>query len=90
MGHARPRPKHLAAKLLQIRRDLGLSQSELIKRLGIGIPYAFISKYELDRNEPPLAVLLAYSRASGIPVERIIDDELTLMEASQVEPLRDY
>lgn len=29
MGHARPRPKHLAAKLLQIRQRLGLSQPKL-------------------------------------------------------------
>lgn len=42
------------------------------------IPYNNISKYELDRNEPPLAVLLAYSRASGIPLENLIDDELAL------------
>lgn len=81
MGYSRPRPKHLAAKLLQIRRSLGLSQSQMVQRLGANIPYAFISKYELDKNEPPLMVLLAYSRASGIPLERIVDDELPLAES---------
>ena len=80
MGHSRPRPKHLAAKLLQIRRSLGLSQSQMVERLGVGIPYAFISKYELDKNEPPLAVLLAYSHAAQIRVERIIDDDLDLFD----------
>ena len=40
--------------------------------------YNDISKYELDKNEPPLFVLLAYSRAADIPLERIVDDELTL------------
>jgi hypothetical protein len=30
-------------------------------------------QYELDKNEPPLAVLLAYSRVTEIPVEQIID-----------------
>jgi hypothetical protein len=29
-------------------------------------------------NEPPLEVLLAYSRAANISVEKIIDDELTI------------
>ena len=77
MGHARPRPKNLAAKLLQIRHSLGLSQPKLAKVLGIRA-YHDISKYELDKNEPPLFVLLAYSRAAGIPLERIVDDELTL------------
>jgi len=35
MGYARPRPKHLAAKLLQIRHGLGLSQPKLAKVLGV-------------------------------------------------------
>jgi len=78
MGHPRPRPKHLAAKLLRIRQALGISQPELAKRLDAGIPYNDISKYEHDKNEPPLMVLLAYSRVSGIPIERIINDSLDL------------
>ena len=77
MGHARPRPKHLAEKLLQIRRNLGMSQVQLAKVLGIRA-YNDISKYELNKNEPPLAVLLAYSRLAGISVEQIIDDNLSL------------
>jgi transcriptional regulator with XRE-family HTH domain len=77
MGYARPRPKHLAEKLLQIRHCLGLSQPKLAKVLGVRA-YNDISKYELDKNEPPLFVLLAYSRAAGIPLERVVDDELTL------------
>ena len=80
MGHSRPRPKHLAKKLLQIRLSLGMSQGELVKRLGVQalIHYTNISKYELDKNEPPLAILLAYARLAEIPVEQIIDDELEL------------
>jgi len=80
MGHARPRPEHLAKKLLQIRLHFGLSQPKLVKRLGVEdqIHYNNISKYELDKNEPPLSILLAYARLAGIPVERIIDDELEL------------
>ena len=77
MGNPRPRPKHLAAKLLQIRQSLGLSQPKPAKVLGVHA-YNDISKYELDKNEPPLFVLLAYSRAADIPLEKIIDDELTL------------
>jgi len=77
MGSPRPRPKHLAAKLLQIRHSLGLSQPKLAKVLGVRA-YNDISKYELDQNEPPLFVLLAYSRAADIPMERIVDDELPL------------
>jgi transcriptional regulator with XRE-family HTH domain len=80
MGHSRPRPKHLAQKLLQIRRSLRVSQGELVRQLGAQalIDHTTISKYELDKNEPPLAILLAYARLTGIPVEQIIDDELEL------------
>ncbi len=82
MGHARPRPQRLASKLLQIRQWLGISQPQLVKRLGVQnqIHYPNISKYELDKNEPPLGILLAYSRVAGIPVERIIDDDLDLFD----------
>ena len=80
MGHSRPRPIHLAKKLLQIRRSLGVSQGELVSQLGVQalIDHTTISKYELDKNEPPLAILLAYARLTGFPVEQIIDDELEL------------
>ena len=80
MGHSRPRPKLLAKKLLQIRRSLGVSQGELVRQLGVQalIEHTTISKYELDKNEPPLAILLAYARLAGIPVEQIIDDEFDI------------
>jgi transcriptional regulator with XRE-family HTH domain len=69
MGHSRPRPKHLAKKVLQIRRSLGISQGEMVKRLGVQelIDNTTISKYELDKNEPPLAILLAYARVVEFP-----------------------
>jgi transcriptional regulator with XRE-family HTH domain len=57
-----------------------MSQGEMVQRLGVQdlIHHTNISKYELDKNEPPLAILLAYARLVGIPVEQIIDDELEL------------
>ena len=80
MGNVRPRPKRLASKLLQIRNGLGLTQAEIVRRLGVEnkIEDTTISKYELDKREPPLEILLKYSRLAGVPVEDIIDDELDL------------
>jgi transcriptional regulator with XRE-family HTH domain len=77
MDHPRPRPIHLAAKLLQIRQKRGLSQPQLAKRIGV-LNYTDISKYERDVNEAPLTVLLACSRVADVPLERIIDDDLKL------------
>jgi transcriptional regulator with XRE-family HTH domain len=80
MGNVRRRPKRLAEKLLQIRTALGLSQQEMLRRLGFEnqIDYTTISKYELDKNEPPLDILLQYARAAGVHMEDIVDDELNL------------
>lgn len=80
MGYSRPKPERLAEKLRQIREALGLSQSEMLGRLGFGetISYTRISSYELGRNEPPLMVLLEYARAANVYVEALIDDDLDL------------
>jgi transcriptional regulator with XRE-family HTH domain len=80
MGYARPRPKRLAEKLLQIRTSLGISQTELWKLLGVEdeIPFKRISKYELDQNEPPLSVLLQYARVAGVCLDVLANDELDL------------
>ena len=80
MGSARPRPRRLAEKLLQIRQGLALSQSDLVKQMGVAqmIHYTNISKYELDKNEPPSMVLLAYARLIGVSVDVLIDDDREL------------
>lgn len=82
MGYARPRPKRLAEKLLQIRNALSLSQMDLWRQLGVEdeISHKLISKYELDQNEPPLKVLLQYALLAGVHMEDIVDDELDLPE----------
>lgn len=80
MGYARPKPERLAEKLLQIRNALGLSQTEMWRRLGLdeSVTYDRISKYETGKNEPPLLVLLRYARLANIPLEVIVDDDLDL------------
>ncbi len=80
MGNARPRPERLPDKLLQVRNSLGLSQTEMLKRLGAEdlITYHQISRYETGDREPPLKILLQYARVAGVYVEDLIDDELDL------------
>jgi transcriptional regulator with XRE-family HTH domain len=80
MGNARPKPERLAEKLRQIREGLGLSQTEMLKRLGLeeSMKYARISEYETGQREPSLLTLLAYSRAAGVHLEVLADDEMDL------------
>jgi transcriptional regulator with XRE-family HTH domain len=77
---ARMKPKRLAEKLLQIRLALGLSQTEMLKRLGFedALTYHRISNYELGTGEPPLIVLLHYARVAGVHMEDLVDDEVDL------------
>jgi transcriptional regulator with XRE-family HTH domain len=77
MGHKpRYRPKYLAAKLLQVRRRLGASQSEMVQLLRFQTSNARISEYEKGTREPNLMVLLRYARIAGVSVDALIDDEL--------------
>jgi transcriptional regulator with XRE-family HTH domain len=77
----RPRPKHLAKKLLAIRNRLGLTHAGMAEKLS-KIPSppdgAMISRYERDEREPSLFVLLAYARIAGVTVDVLIDDKLNL------------
>jgi transcriptional regulator with XRE-family HTH domain len=74
------RAERLGKKLLQIRVSLGLSQSEMIRRLGYedSIYYTRVSDYELGKRVPPLPLVLEYARAAGVHMEVLVDDELDL------------
>ncbi len=80
MANPRPRPIDLAKKLRQIRRALGLSQSELVRRMGLSevMHYSRISEFELSRREPSLLTLLAYARVAGVHLEDLVDDNIAL------------
>ena len=80
MTLARQRAERLAGKLLQIRIALGLSQSQMLRRLGAEdmVLYQRISEYERGEREPPLPILLRYARVAGVNTEALIDDELDL------------
>jgi len=83
---ARPRPARLPEKLLQIREGLGLSQNEMIKRLGVELTQNRISDYELGKGEPPLPLLLRYARVAGVCLERLVDDDLDLPAKLPAKP----
>ena len=76
----RPRPQNLSRKLRQIRTDLGLSQMQMVRRLGFedSLHPGRISEYELSMREPSLLMLLGYSRLAGVHLEDIIDDGVEL------------
>lgn len=85
---ARLRQEHLAEKLLRIRNAFGVSQTEMLRRLGVEdlITYHQISRYETGKREPPLKVLLAYARVAGVCLDMLIDDALDLPARLPAKP----
>ena len=89
MGRAaRVKPEHLAGKLRQVRLALGLSQSEMLSRLGVEelIDYTKISGYERGERVPPLPVLLRYGEVAGVCVDVLINDKLDLPAKLPAKP----
>jgi transcriptional regulator with XRE-family HTH domain len=76
----REKPGRLAEKLRTIREALGLSQTEMLRRLGAEerMAYYRISEFESGKGEPSLIILLEYARAAGVSTDVLIDDRLDL------------
>ncbi len=89
----RPRAERLNEKLLQIRNAYGLSQAEMISRLGLTgeLTQSDISAFERDPSdrwsrEPALPHLLRYARFAGVAVEVLIDPSLVLPDKLKPDP----
>ena len=80
MGHTQEKPQRLASKLCQIREAFGLSQNEMVRRLGLAgkLSRARLSQFETGAREPGLLVLLKYARAAKVSMDVLVDDELDL------------
>lgn len=81
MGRSRRnKPKKLGRKLLAIRTQLEMSQTEMCKALDLSVHYSAVSNFELGTREPDLIVLLRYARLAGVPMDVLVDDKLKLMD----------
>jgi transcriptional regulator with XRE-family HTH domain len=78
--YPRLKQKRLPEKLRAIRDALGLSQTEMLKRLGAEdlIEYNRISEFETGKREPPLRIILQYARVANVWMDVLVDDELDL------------
>lgn len=89
MGRAaRPKPLRLPEKLLRIRVEIGLSQTQMLAPLGLDerLFRSAVSGYELGTREPPLPILLEYARIAGVWLDVLVDDELDLPEKLPASP----
>ena len=89
MGRAaRLRSARLAEKLRHVRNALGLSQNQLIRRLGLeGVIYqSNVSGYESGEREPPLPILFKYAQAAGVCLDTLANDDLDLPAKLPAKP----
>jgi transcriptional regulator with XRE-family HTH domain len=86
----REKPERLAEKLRAIREALGLSQTEMLRRLGAEerMAYYRISEFESGKGEPSLIILLRYAEAAGVSTDVLIDDRLDLPAKLPARPKR--
>ena len=86
---SRTKCARLAEKLLGIREALGLSQSEMLERLGFSdeLFRSNVSQYERGHRQPPLPVLLEYARAAGVCVDVLISDDMDLPVKLPAQPI---
>ena len=80
MARTKRRKPVLARKLRQIRMAMGLSQNEMISKMGLEkeLLREELSDFERNKRIPPLDVILQYARAANVLVEVLIDDQLEL------------
>jgi len=74
--YRRKSPKKLGSKMREVRLRLGMTQEEVAKHLGTDS--GAISRFERGLRDPSLLEILAFSRMSGVGVELLIDDKISL------------
>jgi transcriptional regulator with XRE-family HTH domain len=84
----REKPERLGEKLTQLRGALGLSQNEILSRMGLAekLNRDDISKYERGVREPSLLVILRYARLAGVCLDVLVDDDLDLPKKLPAKP----
>ena len=82
------RPARLGEKMVEIRRQLGLSQNGLLRHLSLSdeLFQGDISAFELGNRTPDLRTLLLLAQAAGVYVDVLIDDGLDLPEKIPANP----
>jgi transcriptional regulator with XRE-family HTH domain len=84
----RAQPELLAAKLLYVRQQLGLTQPQMLRSLKLNqdLSVGRISEYECGIREPNLIVLLQYARVARISTDELIDDDIDVDDLEVMRP----
>ena len=79
VGRARRiKPLKLGDKLLAIRKRLNMSQMQMARALELKVHYSAVSNFELGTREPDMMVILRYAQLAGVPMDALVDDQISL------------
>ena len=76
--YRRKSPKKLGGKMREVRLRLEMTQEEVAKHLKTDS--GAISRYERGLREPSLLEVLAFSRMSGVGIDVLLDDKISLVK----------
>lgn len=71
-----------SGRLTKLRKDKGLTQEELAKKVGVGI--AQMRRYEKGSSSPTLDVIKNMARTLGISADELIFDESERVPAARI------
>lgn len=77
--------QRFAKAILRRRKELGLTQEELAKR--IGTTKQMISKYELAQRSPKVPMANAFAEALGTTLDDLLGSNLTPVDDDRLEAL---
>ncbi len=66
-----PIGKRLAMRLKQLRKQRGLTQAQLAKKMGLS--HGYLARLEIGMHDPPLSTLAKLAKALKVSVAELVE-----------------
>ncbi len=66
-----PIGKRLAMRLKQLRKQRGLTQAQLAKKMGLS--HGYLARLEIGMHDPPLSTLAKLAKALRVSVSELVE-----------------
>ena len=66
-----PIGKRLAMRLKQLRKQRGLTQAQLAKKMGLS--HGYLARLEIGMHDPPLSTLAKLAKALKVTVAELVE-----------------
>ena len=66
-----PIGKRLAMRLKHLRKQRGLTQAQLAKKMGLS--HGYLARLDIGMHDPPLSTLAKLAKALKVPVAELVE-----------------